>query len=127
MLLVLADHANDEGGSCFPSIETIAKRARQCARNVTYNLRRLEKLDEVRVLAAGRGRISTRYQIQVQKLRGENFAPHTGNCISEVKPVAPQRCSRLHPNSHITVRKPSSQRYARPNGNALAEVTTNVW
>jgi hypothetical protein len=40
-LLVLADHAHQDGTNAFPSVATIGKEARMSARNVQYALRRL--------------------------------------------------------------------------------------
>lgn len=41
-LLVLADHANDDGTGCWPSVRTIKRRIRASERTVQYALRDLE-------------------------------------------------------------------------------------
>lgn len=43
VLLVLADCAHDDGSSAFPSVDTIAQRARRSRRTVQYALRDLEE------------------------------------------------------------------------------------
>ncbi|QEC49662.1 hypothetical protein FSW04_20160 [Baekduia soli] len=42
VLLVLADHAHDDGTSAFPSVATIGKKARLTRRGAQLALRRLE-------------------------------------------------------------------------------------
>jgi hypothetical protein len=43
VLLVLADHAHDDGSNAFPSVETIARKARLSERGARYALRTLEE------------------------------------------------------------------------------------
>jgi hypothetical protein len=107
VLLALADHANDQGGSCFPSVDRISQKARQCERNVQYNLRKLEKMGEIQTVALGGGHRATSYQIAVQKLQGRKDCTGAAGCTSGVQRVAPQRRNGLHPNHHRTTRESS--------------------
>jgi hypothetical protein len=47
VLLILADHADDESWECWPSIERIAALARMSERGIRYCLKNLETLGEV--------------------------------------------------------------------------------
>lgn len=44
VLLALADHADDGGGNCFPSVKTLARKTRLSPRTVKRRLHRLEEL-----------------------------------------------------------------------------------
>lgn len=55
VLLALADHANDEGTSCFPQIETICKKCGLTYRGVTKILEQLKTNGQITVVS-GRGR-----------------------------------------------------------------------
>jgi len=54
VLLVLADHAHDDGTHAFPSVDTIARKARLSRRGAQLALRRLERLGAI-VPTAGEG------------------------------------------------------------------------
>jgi Helix-turn-helix domain len=56
VLLSIASHANREGKSAFPSLDTIAKETLLCRREVVYCVQALEELGELRVhRGIGRG------------------------------------------------------------------------
>ena len=55
VLLALADHANDDGTSCFPQIETICKKCGLTYRGVTKILEQLKTNGHITVVS-GRGR-----------------------------------------------------------------------
>jgi helix-turn-helix protein len=59
VLLILADHADDESWQCWPSIERIAALARMSERGVRYCLRSLEGLGEVLTERPNRNRSNT--------------------------------------------------------------------
>ena len=48
VLLVLADHAKEDGTAAWPSVATIAREARAGERTVQYSLRRLEEAGAIR-------------------------------------------------------------------------------
>src|SRR5271154_3447776 len=55
VLLSIANHASEDGDSCWPSIRTIAREANLSERAVQYALPSLERLGELR-LERGTGR-----------------------------------------------------------------------
>jgi hypothetical protein len=68
VLLALADNADKEG-ICWPSIRTIAEKARQSERNCQRVIKRLES-DGVLTVHRGTGRCnSSRYVINVEAIR----------------------------------------------------------
>lgn len=71
--LAIADFADDDGRA-FPSVSTLAKKARVCTRTVQYNLNLLKEYGEL-VVETGTGpKGCNTYCIQVQNLRGANSA-----------------------------------------------------
>jgi hypothetical protein len=88
VLLVLADYADEDGGSCWPSIKTIANESLLSERQVQYCLRNLEQLGEIEVSKGG-GRRSNRYRVLMG--RGAKSAPVRGevDCTPGVQPIAP--------------------------------------
>lgn len=72
VLLVLADHANDDGSGAWPSVDTIAAEAKLKRRNVQYALRSLESQGHVK--AGGRSPYGTTiYHVLMRG--GANIAP----------------------------------------------------
>ncbi len=92
VLLSLADYADENGGSIWPSVKTICSDTLLSERQVQYALRNLEQLGEISVEQKGGGRRTTRYRI----LMGEVQNPHPSeqgrgavDCTPEVQPIAP--------------------------------------
>lgn len=70
VLLALADWANDEGGRVFPSLETLAGKARLTVRTAQHCLRRLQKdgvILSVGATRGGRGKV-TEYKINLERV-----------------------------------------------------------
>jgi helix-turn-helix protein len=67
VLLAIADYAEDNGVA-FPSVATLAKKARMTPRNVQYALRALERSGELQVGPPESGRKSNTFRVQT--LRG---------------------------------------------------------
>lgn len=63
VLLAIADYADDDG-IAFPSVVTLAKKARMSQRNVQYALRVLTKSGELQVTAPENGRKSRTFRVQ---------------------------------------------------------------
>jgi Helix-turn-helix domain len=79
VLLVLADHAHDDGTHAFPSVETIARKARLSRRGAQLALRRLERLGAIQETAGEGPRRPRSYRL----IMGEATSPRTG-CTGEV-------------------------------------------
>ena len=123
LLLAMADFANDDC-TCWPSIETLAKRIRKTTRSVTRSVNSLEKKGLIQVLVRGAGRQSSRYKIIVsafqnnQETRGDNLSP--------VTPMSPQPRQPCHPSPDTDVTsaltpmstKPSIEPPKKPSKNA---------
>ncbi|MCH8112797.1 MAG: helix-turn-helix domain-containing protein [Proteobacteria bacterium] len=70
LLLKLADHADDDGGSIFPGNTSLAEAAEVCERSVQSYLRSLEKLGVlVWVANAGGDRGSRRCRLDLAQLK----------------------------------------------------------
>lgn len=71
-LLVLAHHADDDTGQCWPSRSAIAFRARQSTRTTSWAIGELEKAGWIAVdIQAGR-RGCNRYTLDLPRLRAES-------------------------------------------------------
>ena len=67
VLLVLADHADDERWECWPSQGRMARKANMATRSVKRCIDNLVRLGEVKILTRGTGRVSSRYRITPTK------------------------------------------------------------
>lgn len=92
VLLCLADYADDKGGNCWPSVQTISNETLLSERQVQYALRHLEQIGEIAVEEKGGGRRSTRYIVcmsGVQNLHPSSNGRGATHCTPEVQPTAP--------------------------------------
>ena len=120
LALALADHADDDGTSIYPSVKKLAAKTRQSERTVQYQLRRMEASGWLLRVGHGNGGRSqtTEYRISPLWLKGAEIAPiekganddikgatdDTKGCNLEqerVQPVAPAN------NRHRTIKEPS--------------------
>lgn len=70
VLMSLADSADDAGGSCWPAVSTIARKASISPRQAQRQLRSLESEDLCHVEShASGGRNTRRYRLNVRKIR----------------------------------------------------------
>lgn len=120
VLLVLADHAKEDGSGAWPSVETIAKEARLSERQVQYALRGLET--SLSITCTGRTKKGTR--VYAVHMRGADIAPLAaqGGAIYDsegVQPIAPE--PSLEP-SKTTTREVSRNGHQNPIWDALVEV-----
>lgn len=102
--LAIADFADDEGAA-FPSVATLARKARTSERTVQYALTSLQDLGELLVERGTGPHGCNRYLIQVQNLRGANSAG--------VQNTTERGCNPLHPNHHKNHQKKKEERPAR--------------
>lgn len=95
VLIVLADHAHDDGSNAYPSVATMAREARMSERAVQYALRKLEEAGEIvktGVHPAG----MTMYALTLQATLGAQIlhpadsAPGAPSGSAGVQPVAPE-------------------------------------
>jgi hypothetical protein len=63
VLLILADHADNDGRNAYPSVATIAREARMSERGVRYALRELEASGQIRALGIHPQLRTTEYQV----------------------------------------------------------------
>lgn len=75
VLLCLADHAGQDGGDAYPSVERLAKRCRVDERTVQRALATLRELGEIEVQEPSTSRKATRYRLP---MRGDNLSPLPG-------------------------------------------------
>lgn len=114
--LALADHADDEG-VCWPSIDTIALKCCQSARNVRRTIRNLEELGQI-VTKPSTGRKTNRYILtpNPDKLSALRKKP-TRTQLSGLT-----RTQLCPPNHQGTINKSPSQRVREDS--AVGEVVT---
>lgn len=95
--LILADHANSEGGMAYPSVARIAQMARMSVRNAQYTLRALVDKGVIEVAHEATNRRPTVYQFPA--FRGESHCTSgeqkssdggEAHCTLGVKPIAPE-------------------------------------
>src|SRR5437879_5273234 len=85
VLLAIADHAHDDGGGAWPSVETLAKMARLTERQVQRALRHLERdLHELGVTYGGGRRKTSRYRIRLDMLKGngDRMSPFSAETVT---------------------------------------------
>jgi len=78
VLIVLADHAHNDGSNCFPSVKTIAEEARMSERNVRYALRELEEHGSIRSTGRTSKGMKVYEIVGVQILQGLQKAAEQG-------------------------------------------------
>jgi len=111
LVLALADQANDEG-VCWPSMDTLAHKARMTGRSVQNLMPKLFESGEVVMLREAHGHVSRTYRVvvparpprpgrgekvapqgasrngHIQDRRGENVAPLDGSMGEDLSPLA---------------------------------------
>jgi DNA-binding Lrp family transcriptional regulator len=91
VLLVLADHANSEGGLAYPSVERIARMSRISKRGVQYALRRLVERGALQIQHPATNKRPTVYCFPA--FRGASYSPQAKirGAMSDVLGVQPVR------------------------------------
>lgn len=127
VLLALADFSNDDGMNAYPSVATLAAKARLSAREVQYILRNLES--QKLIVSSPRTGRSTIYKVNVSELEGCNVCRGASLAGVQslrggvqpasppgVQPIAGGGCNPLHPepleNHHSE--PPPKEHTARP-------------
>ena len=85
VLMILAHHTN-AGGYAWPSVPTIANEAQLSIRTVQYNLRKLERMGELKTLVAAGPKGCNLYQVMPNLPHDELDGPQ---CKLEKSPVTP--------------------------------------
>jgi hypothetical protein len=110
ILLALADFAHDDGSGAFPSVATLAKKARMSERNTQYCLRRLEQAGEI-VREGTHHSGAVIWRLVLPSIRGANIAgvQDLQGCNLEQGGVqfATQRGAMVAPKPLVTVKEPS--------------------
>jgi DNA-binding transcriptional regulator YhcF (GntR family) len=69
VLVALGNHSNDDGKSCYPSVERVAKMIRRSQRTVERSITALEISEWITVERGGGRGIVSNYEINVEKLK----------------------------------------------------------
>ena len=116
LALALADHADDDGTSIYPSVKKLAAKTRQSERTVQYQLRRMEASGWLLRVGHGNGGRSqtTEYRISPLWLKGAEIAPIQKGATDDTKGCNPRQ-ERVQPiapanNHHRTINEPSLNR-----------------
>lgn len=109
LLLAIADHAHDDGTGAWPSIDTLAHKCRQSARNVIRLVQALEKLHELKVIPNGGPNGTNAYTIPLSsdKLSHTKSADVT-TPARNVTCHSDKQVPQLSPKPSGTVIEPSS-------------------
>jgi hypothetical protein len=117
VLLRLANHCNDQGRQCFPSIGEVAKKVRRSERTVSRSIAQLEA-DGWLTVERGRGqRKTSHYVINVAKLKtrqADTFPEDEGGQPRQQKVTATATKGDsgdkpLEPLNGVTVKEPSGE------------------
>lgn len=109
VLIVLADHAHDDGDGAYPSVATIARLGRMSPRGVHKSLRSLEAAGLIH--GSPRPGRPTVYRLDLTPATGagvqtvQGCTEFTGVCTNEPKPL-----HSVHPNR----KEPSPNRQGEP-------------
>jgi hypothetical protein len=111
VLLAMADHADDAGGNCFPSIPRIARKASMTRRGVQKVLRRLKEKNKIRAVGH-RADGTVEYAITLEGgerySRGERSSRRTEDARGANQSA--KGGERGSPESSVTVIEPSKEK-----------------
>lgn len=120
-LLAMADYADDDGGSIFPSMRTLGEKmgvTRSQAVRAVRDLRERGIVTPIGKTSGGAHGDTTRYRINLEKLTGSKNATR-GKSATRSKD-APDGWHKRHPtrsnNATQTVNEPSGNQQRAPNG-----------
>lgn len=122
LLLAIADNAHDDGDGAYPSLDTLAQKARMTPRNVLILLKKLEADGEIRVEHGAGPRGTNLYRLLLPDLA-------TPEKISPRKDFTPEKISMEIPGHGISpkplgTKKLTTQRLKREVGGTGAARTT---
>lgn len=122
LMLAIADHAHDDGGGAYPSIDTLARKARTTRRHVKRLLHILEASGELEV-KRGRGPRGTNlYQVTISHPRF-NDGSNDGLGDAQVTPkgdqVSPPAARGVTPSQGYDLEEYLQQKAQRTSGNSL--------
>jgi len=111
VLLALADHANDAGGDCWPSVNAIASEMRTSKRSVIRSLKTLATDGWIAVMKKSRDHKGNAYQLIIEKLKsGAAMAP-----VSDATVTPDKARVRCHTGaSQVPHRSESGAKSAQP-------------
>jgi hypothetical protein len=109
VLLMIANRADEEGASAWPSIRWLARRSRLSERTVQRAIRKLERGGDLGIEKAAGPKGTNRYQVIMQPglyrgdtaVRGDKLTPRQG-----VQKGVTELCHPIHPNTSKTLRPP---------------------
>lgn len=128
--IALADHADDDGASIYPSIARIAEKAKVSRRTAQYTLRKLEEEGLIVVLSEGgtRGKDTREWRFDLEKLaalipvRGAKSAPVEGRKPRHVGVQSTtRRGAAVAPKPSVTIKEPSNSSGTRASADATQD------
>ena len=122
VLVCLANHCNDEGQSCYPSIPRIAKMIRRSERTVQRSITALETDGWVSVERSTGGSKPSQYTVNTAKLKGcHSVTPHiTQGCqprqagVTATTARGDSHDKPPHPLIGVTIKEPSEEPSGSP-------------
>ena len=118
VLLRLASHADDDGGSAYPSVPSLAAASSMSRRTAASALRDLEQLGAIILIGSGAGGcgITRRYQIDLKRL--QELQPYKAASPATLRPEkaakTAKKAARLAAETSITVKELSDSVAAPP-------------
>lgn len=127
VLLVLGDHAHDDGTGAYPTVETIAKKARMTRRGAQLALRRLEALGAIEPIGKRPTRRGTsdQGQIEYRVLMGDGgeLSSPRSEFAGELDDT--QGRTERHEGANPASPKPSFEPSVEPSSTSLSESDDN--
>ncbi len=105
--LALADHADDQTRSCWPSLSFLAKKTRTSRDTVRRALRELEGLDEIEVPVRGGGHQSARYTVRTYQIATPSKLLPVAGCNLRGSTLATSEVAPVLPEPSLTTNEPS--------------------
>jgi hypothetical protein len=108
VLLAMADHADDEGWHCFPSMDRVAYKTGYSPRNVIRVVSELKKIGALVVVAEATAQKATEYRICLQALPDkpsfEVWRAEHGRAANRGPSSEPRGDTQVTPTINTTIR-----------------------
>jgi hypothetical protein len=118
LLLAIADHAHDDGGGAYPSIETLSQKIRMSVRQTQRALRVLEAAGELKVAIKAGPHEANLYTVRnIRSIGGDKMTPRLATVMPSATTGGDIAVSRggdiaMSPKPSVTTIEPSKVRAA---------------
>lgn len=132
VLLAIADCASDDGGNAWPSVDTLAAKAKVSERTVQRSIRSLRLLGEVDVVEGGGRNRTNIYTVKMtprqddtpDNLTPVNMSPRQSDRVtSEAETVTPVTQNGDTGDTRTVLNRPNRPKNIRPNNDELTSTS----